>query len=147
MMDAACFSFYNPESYIRVQTCYYKRCRQPTIQGDYSELWVPWSTETLKQDLRGSQIKKIRKFDGFCCVPSHLEYEETIGNFYNVYHRLDWKPEEGLCTQTLAFLRHIFGEQYELGLDFLTLLYRKPTQQLPVLCLVSRERKTGKTTS
>ena len=51
MMDAACFSFYNPESYIRVQTCYFKRCRQPTIQGDYSELWVPWSTETLKQDL------------------------------------------------------------------------------------------------
>lgn len=146
MMDAACFSFYNPESYIRVQTCYYKRCRQPTIQGDYSELWVPWSTDTLKQDLRGSQIKKIRKFDGFCCVPSHLEYVETIGNFYNVYHPLDWKPEDGPCPQTLAFLRHIFGEQYELGLDFLTLLYRKPTQQLPVLCLVSRERKTGKTT-
>jgi hypothetical protein len=59
---------------------------------------------------------------------------------------LDWKPEEGPCAQTLAFLRHIFGEQYELGLDYLSLLYRSPAQQLPVLCLVSKERKTGKTT-
>lgn len=146
MMDARYCSLYNPESYIRVQTCYHKRCSQPSIQGDYAEIWVAWSTETLKQDLRSSQIRKIRKFDGFCCVPSHLDYNETIGSFYNLFHPLDWQPEEGPCAQTLAILQHIFGEQYELGLDYLTLLYRSPTQQLPVLCLVFRERKTGKTT-
>ncbi|MDX5482651.1 MAG: DUF5906 domain-containing protein [Hymenobacteraceae bacterium] len=135
-----------PESYIRVQTSYYKRCRQPTLQGDFTELWVPWSAETLRQDLSRQQIKKIRRFDGFCCVPGHLHFQEAVGSFYNLYHPLEWQPAEGPCPQTLGFLRHIFGEQYELGLDYLTLLYRSPTQHLPVLCLVSRERKTGKTT-
>lgn len=43
-------------------------------------------------------------------------------------------------------LRHIFGEQYDLGLDYLTLLWKQPTQVLPIFCLVSEERNTGKTT-
>ncbi len=146
MEETEPFALGAPESYIRVQTSYYKRCRQPTIQGDYVELWIPWSSETLRQDLPRKEVKRIRRFDGFCCVPSHLHYQEAVGNFYNLYHPLPWQPEEGPCEQTLFFLRHIFGEQYELGLDYLTLLYRSPTQHLPVLCLVSRERKTGKTT-
>ncbi len=140
------FPFNDPNSYIRVQTGYYKRCRQPSIHGDYREFWAPWSAEMLKQDLTKAQIKKIRKFDGFCCLPGHLQYMETVGSFYNLYQPLEWKPEPGECNQTLNFLKHIFGEQYELGLDYLSLLYKSPTQKLPVLCLVSRERKTGKTT-
>jgi len=44
------------------------------------------------------------------------------------------------------FLQHIFGEQLNIGFDYLKLLYLKPTQILPVLCLVSKERNTGKTT-
>jgi hypothetical protein len=136
----------HPDSYIRVQTGYYKRCQQPTIHGEYFETWISWSAETLKQDLSRAQVKKIRKFDGFCCVPGHLHYQETIGNFFNLYQPLDWKAKAGECGKILSFLKHIFGDQYELGLDYLTLLYRSPTQKLPVLCLVSRERKTGKTT-
>ena len=41
-------------------------------------------------------------------------------------------------------MKRIFGEQEALGWDYLTLLYRKPTQVLPVLCLVSPENHTGK---
>ncbi|MEJ7736320.1 MAG: hypothetical protein WKF97_02740 [Chitinophagaceae bacterium] len=48
----------NPFSYIRVQTNYYKKCRQPTINGDFIEVWVPWSMEMLKQDLSKSYLKK-----------------------------------------------------------------------------------------
>jgi hypothetical protein len=44
------------------------------------------------------------------------------------------------------FLVHIFGEQLELGLDYLQILYLRPTQMLPILLLVSKERNTGKTT-
>jgi hypothetical protein len=138
--------FNTPESYIRVQTNYYKKCLQPTIQGEYVEVWMPWSAEMLKQDMARSAVKRIAKYDGFSCVPSHLNYQEIIGNFYNLYQRMDWKPEAGSCDNILKFLQHIFNEQYELGLDYLQLLYTKPTQKLPVLCLVSRERKTGKTT-
>ena len=43
-------------------------------------------------------------------------------------------------------VEHIFGEQYEYGLDYLQLLYLRPTQKLPILLLVSEERNTGKTT-
>lgn len=43
-------------------------------------------------------------------------------------------------------MEHIFGEQYELGMDYLQLLYLKPTQKLPILLLVSEERNTGKST-
>lgn len=67
-------------------------------------------------------------------------------------------------VHTLKFLRHIFGEgtirtghpkrpgeiievnELDLGLDYIKLLYEKPTQLLPILCLVSRTRGTGKTT-
>ncbi len=135
-----------PGSYIRVQTGYYKRCLQPTISGDYTEIWTSWSAEMLKQDLGRNGLKKIRKFDGFCCLPDHLSYRETVGNFYNLYYPLEHKPEYGECTTILDFLRHIFDEQFELGLDYLSLLYQSPIQKLPVLCLVSQERKTGKTT-
>jgi hypothetical protein len=135
-----------PDSYIRVQTNYYKKCMQPTIQGEYVEVWMPWSSETLKQDMARTAIKKIRRFDGFTCVPSHLNYQEIIGNFYNLYYPLDWQVEAGSCNTILSFLKHIFNEQLELGLDYLYLLYVNPTQKLPVLCLVSKERKTGKTT-
>ena len=49
-------------------------------------------------------------------------------------------------TTIESMLKHIFGDQYEMGLDYLQLLYTKPTQILPVLCLVSKENHTGKTT-
>jgi hypothetical protein len=42
--------------------------------------------------------------------------------------------------------KHIFGEQIEMGYDYFQLLYFKPTQVLPVLCFVSRDQQTGKTT-
>lgn len=135
-----------PGSYIRVQTGYYKKCMQPTVNKEFTELWIPWSAEMLRQDLEASQIRKIKKFDGFCCVPDHLDYKEIVGNFYNLYHRLDARPEQGEPVATLGFIKHIFGEQFEIGLDYLSLLYQRPTQKLPVLCLVSKERKTGKTT-
>ena len=43
-------------------------------------------------------------------------------------------------------MRHIFGEQYELGMDYMQLLYLQPTQKLPIVLLVSEERNTGKST-
>ena len=43
-------------------------------------------------------------------------------------------------------MRHIFGQQFEFGLDYLQLLYLYPTQKLPALLLVSNANRTGKTT-
>jgi hypothetical protein len=53
---------------------------------------------------------------------------------------------EGAYPYTLQLLEHLFGQQLNLGLDYLQLLYVRPIQVLPILCLVSKERSTGKTT-
>ena len=47
---------------------------------------------------------------------------------------------------SVRWCEHIFGEQYELGMDYLQLLYLQPIQKLPILLLVSEERNTGKST-
>jgi hypothetical protein len=79
-------------------------------------------------------------------MPSHTNYQEVIGNFLNQYEPIPHQPAPGSCMKTIEFLKHIFEDQIELGLDYLTLMYKEPIQILPVLCLVSRERETGKTT-
>ena len=55
-------------------------------------------------------------------------------------------PKEGEFNHIQSLIEHIFGEQYKLGMDYLQLLYLKPTQKLPILLLVSEERNTGKST-
>jgi hypothetical protein len=40
----------------------------------------------------------------------------------------------------------VFGEHLEIGLDYFKILLLYPTQILPILCLISKERNTGKTT-
>ena len=51
---------------------------------------------------------------------------------------------EGIFSSICSLVEHIFGEQYELGVDYLQLLYLCPIQKLPILLLVSEERNTGK---
>jgi DNA gyrase/topoisomerase IV subunit A len=68
-------------------------------------------------------------------------------NCFNVYGEFEHEPDnEGNCRTILFFLKHIYGKQYRLGVDYIQLLYQKPTQILPIKCLVSRENNTGKTT-
>ena len=59
---------------------------------------------------------------------------------------IPFQPVDSIFPHIHDFLAHIFGEQVELGYDYLQLLYLRPLQRLPVLLLVSDERNTGKTT-
>lgn len=131
---------------MRVATSYYKRVLAPTIAGDKVEILVPWNIDTIKQDEGRDYLSQIPKYDGFTCVPNHTNYQEVFENFINTYYRLTHVPIEGKLENTMIFLNHIFGEQIEFGLDYLQILYLKPLQILPILCLVSRERSTGKST-
>lgn len=132
--------------YIRVGTSYYKRVKAPTIAGHFNEILVHWNMETIKQDHGKDHLSKISKYDGFTCIPSHIEFKQEYLGFYNIYSPLGKVPKEGNITLSLKFVKHIFGKHYELGLDYLQLLYLKPIQVLPILCLVSKERSTGKST-
>ena len=67
------------------------------------------------------------------------------------------------CPTIINFIHHLFGtktvsytdpetkekleyQTLDLALDYLQLLYQKPQQKLPILCLVSKENNTGKST-
>jgi len=137
--------------YIRVGTTYYKLIERPQISGDKITSLVKWSRETIIQDHGKKIIYDIPKHDGFCCIPNHLKYQKTIENFYNIYNEIPHQPSISRVSVdeipfSISFLQHIFGNQVDLGLDYLKILLENPTQILPILCLVSKERATGKTT-
>ena len=134
------------ETFIRVGTTLYKIVDQPRIDGGYVRKRIAWNSETLRQDYGKDRMATVPKYDGFCTVPDHVGYKPVVGKFLNLYEPIGHRPQEGSFPCIRSLVEHIFGEQYELGLDYLQLLYLKPTQKLPILLLVSEERNTGKST-
>ena len=138
--------------YIRVGTTYYKVIEKPLISGDKTSVLVRWNRETIVSDHGKTYVSTVPKFDGFCCIPEHLNYQQIVQGFYNIYNEIPFHPSserENLKSKipfSLNFVAHIFGEQLEMGLDYLKILLQFPTQILPILCLVSKERATGKST-
>ena len=132
--------------FIRVGTTYYKIARQPQPDGGYITKRLKWEVQTIRLDYGKEYLKEIPRYDGFCTVPIHKGYSREVGNFYNLYEPISHTPAIGTWEHIDMLVSHIFGEQYELGLDYLQLLYLQPTQKLPILLLVSEERNTGKTT-
>ena len=132
--------------YLRVGTTILKRVLMPLSNGRCIETLIPWNVETLRQDFGKDYIAQVQKYDGFCTIPSHTDYRREIHGFLNRYEPISTVPAEGEFPHIRDFLGHIFGEQIELGLDYLQLLYLRPLQRLPIVLLVSSERNTGKTT-
>lgn len=131
---------------MRIGTSYYKQVKAPTIAGHFNEILVPWNIETIRQDHGKDYLSKIQKYDGFTCIPSHIDFRQEYQKFYNTYSALRIQPREGDISNSLNLVKHIFGNHETLGLDYLQLLYTKPIQILPILCLVSKKRSTGKST-
>ena len=134
------------EEFIRVGTTLYKIVEQPKLNGGYVRKRIAWNNETLRQDYGKDYIGSVPKYDGFCTVPEHIGYHPVVGKFLNLYEPIDHQPKEGDFSHIQSLVGHIFGEQYELGMDYLQLLYLQPIQKLPILLLVSEERNTGKST-
>lgn len=135
--------------YLRVRTSYFKKIKKPLLSGDFIECLTPWSLEVIKQDYgrKWTEVfEQIPKYDGFCNIPDHLNYKRSYRGFYNQYEPLQVVPEEGPFESVSILLEHIFGEQLPIALDYLTILYQKPTEILPIMVLVSKERATGKST-
>jgi hypothetical protein len=144
--------------YFRVGDSYYENLKIPNRYGELTTTYRGRLKGTITEDHGKGILNHIAKYKEFCNVPDHRNYQRIIHNCFNVYHPFLHVPEEGDCGLTIEFIKHIFGTdelllddgskicRYELGLDYLTLLYKKPQQILPILCLVSKERQTGKTT-
>lgn len=136
----------NESPFVWVGTTLYKIVNQPRLNGGYVKKRIVWNNETLRQDYGKDYLANVPKYDGFCTVPDHVNYRQVIDNFLNLYEPIGHQPKEGDFSHIQALLHHIFGEQYELGMDYLQLLYLQPVQKLPILLLVSEERNTGKST-
>lgn len=134
------------EEFIRVGTTLYKLVNQPRLNGGYVKKRIVWNNETLRQDYGKHYLATVPKYDGFCTVPDHVNYRPIVDKFLNLYEPIDHKLMAGDFPSIRSLVEHIFGEQYELGMDYLQLLYLQPIQKLPILLLVSEERNTGKST-
>ena len=135
------------KEYIRVGTEYFKEVLCPLMSGDNMKSLIKWNKATIIDDFGKDSLKGIKKYETFCTFPSHINYQREINNFYNKYEPLSYcVNEKGDWENIKLFLQHLFGKQYELALDYLTILWKYPSQILPILCLVSVERNTGKST-
>jgi len=133
--------------YIRVGTEYYKIIYVPLSSKDTLITLKKWKYEVLIRDYNKEEVLSIPRLDGFCVYPDHLNYKKIInGTFYNKYLPIALKPKLGDCDTILNFIKHIFGEQCEIGIDYIQILYIYPKEKLPILSLVSNQRETGKST-
>lgn len=149
-------------NYARIGDHYYELVEKPDMHGNLQSVWQKRDKTTITDDHKKEILKHIPKYNTFCCVPDHANYQRIINNCFNSYHPFEHEPDEGDCDNTINLFKHIFGthkitirsnagverevEYYELGLDYFTILYKYPQQVLPILCLASVENNTGKST-
>ncbi|MGN6804055.1 MAG: primase-helicase family protein [Ginsengibacter sp.] len=154
------------KKYFRVGDLYYKFFQKPNQKGEKELTFESRQKSTIKDDHGPNFHKHIPKYEAFCNIPENFHFQQVVDNCFNVYSPLDYQPEDEECSADdcptiISFLTHIFGEQkvsymegeeakefktIDLALDYLQILYRNPTQKLPILCLVSKENNTGKST-
>lgn len=139
--------------YVRVGVDWFKITKKPTRYGGNVEKLTKWSERFIKLDFShdSSILKRIPQFDGFVIVPDNINYSKSVGTMYNEYAPFQHKPHTEAVTlddipHTHNLIAHIFGEQTEMGFQYLKVIYEHPKRALPVLALVSTERETGKTT-
>lgn len=137
-------------NYVQIGCTLYLRHPALDTSGHWTIALQPWSTSQMRRDLLDAGLSRdaelIPRYLGMGNYPSHTHYQECVGGKYNMYCPLMHKPKAGEWPTIEKMLRHIFGAQYEQALDYLEILYRHPTQNLPIILLVSKERQTGKTT-
>lgn len=151
------------KNYFRVGDQYYCFVEIPNKYNSLDRQFHRRMKGTITDDHGKRIFSHIPKYQAFCNVPDHVNYQPIINNCFNVYAPFehDVEAESGEFPYTEMFLKHIFGtgdinwtnpntgekmviNEYELGLDYIQILYQYPAQILPILCLVSKENNTGK---
>ncbi len=141
----------NLKKYMRIGPDYFRLIEQSAYneEGDKirtDEVLVPWSATEINRDFGKNAVNNVMRLDGFCNIPNNTNFKQIVDNKWNLYYDVKHDTAQGEWKNIESFLKHIFQDQYEMGLDYLQLLYTKPYQKLPVLGLVSREEGTGKST-
>lgn len=137
--------------FIRVGTDYFKVITKTDRYQVDRKVIKGWKKEEIKMDHGAELLKHINRYDDFCIVPDNVNYQLVVNNCYNLYAPFSHTEYKEKVTQdnfpvSFKLIQHIFGDQIQLGLTYLKALYLHPDRPLPILCLVSKERQTGKTT-
>ena len=139
--------------FVRIAGVWKKRCFHPLLDMEVLErVRAEDVVKDYGKDLGPMILSYARKCINEISLPSHTDYQEYIetkygDTYYNSYRPLAYKPQSGADFPHIRKLvKQIFGEQEELGYDYIQLLYMKPMRKLPALLLVSRETGTGKST-
>lgn len=140
----------NKTPYIRVGVKYYKVIQKKDRNSILRTELKVWDKTTLVDDYGSKILAKIPNYDDFTIEPDNKTFNQIRGNNYNLYAPFEHTPADSFKEDDLPWtnklMKHIFGEQLELGFMYLKVLYDLPTQKLPILVLISEERGTGKTT-
>lgn len=130
----------------RVGTIFQQSVMSYDVEGNPHLEWLTINRETAKDLIGKDNIPHTPYYSGFCIVPSHKDYREIVGNQINLYHPLPCQPDAGEHPFTDILINRVFGKDAEKFWDYLTILYQHPLHPLPVLCLVSKENHSGKST-
>lgn len=136
----------NDDKIIRVGDRFEKEIVSYDSEGRKFRDIIQLKKETILDLYGRTFLLKIPYYDKAVIVPSHTEYKQYIGTCINRYHPLDVTAQKGSFPTWKILMNRVFGTQVNLGWIYLALLYFKPTQILPILCLVSNENSSGKTT-
>ena len=131
--------------YIRVGDEFYKNIKSPDKNGVFKDELSQRSRQTVRDEVKGF-YSEITAYEGFCNVPGHVNFVQTVGDHYNKYKKLTHTPKEGNFDNIIRLLKHLFKDHYDFILDYFQLLYLEPTMRLPVLIVESEEKNTGKST-
>lgn len=132
--------------YIRVGDDYYKKIMTTDPLGFPRSRLRHIKRITIIDDFGKDYLKKIPHYDDFDIVPSNLNHKQVVNGCYNLYSPICHIPKPGEWKWTRVLLEQVFGDQYQLGLRYMQILYLHPDRQTIILALVSKERSTGKTT-
>ena len=154
--------------FARIGSDWYKWIYQPNGIGGMREVLENFKVGEIARDYKKfpNFLDECPKYDGFTVEPNfNGEYQRVIRNNLNLIVPLNWQPKAGPIDNTLAFMKHIFGgegnvelkegqlvetnitgDTFTVALDWLTVAHNHPKHQLPVIILVSKENKTGKST-
>lgn len=148
------------KEFMRVGDKYYRKYQRPDAYGNFDEIIEEYSKATIAEDYGKEVFQHLPKYKSFIVRPDHFNHTPVVHDCYNRYFPFAHQQEE--CdlrefernSTTFKFIRHLFGEhvlndmpdQINIFLDYAKLLYEQPTEKLPGICLVSKEKNTGKST-
>jgi hypothetical protein len=112
--------------------------------------WVKRDNQRIKETFSPSAIKNCPYFAEWTSIAGHgsrhIFYKDGK---LNRYPKIMAEEFDTYTPVLDSMVKHVFGnsdEEFRSGMEYLRVLWQTPYQKLPILCLVSKEQGTGKTT-